>query len=236
MQADRSAFTKVEQAVRLSRYGGDCYAYCMLAAGHIDLVIETELKPYDVMALIPIIAGAGGIVTTWEDGPPQNGGRIVAAGDKRVHAAGARNPQSADLKYQKIGVPGTKASNAAQNWPRNRSCSISISCCAPGRSRMRAGAQAHGEFLDRRVSRRPASRPAATISIGWRILHREATARQGAPSRGRLRRVQVTVGQPMPSAGSASGSRRCAHNAPDRRSECCRRTAGADDAVLPPGT
>jgi len=85
--ADRQSFAKVEQAVRLSRYGGDCYAYCMLAAGHIDLVIETELKPYDVLALIPIIAGAGGVITTWENGSPTAGGRIVAAGDKRVHAA-----------------------------------------------------------------------------------------------------------------------------------------------------
>ena len=47
--------------MRLSRYGGDCYAYCMLAAGHVDLVIETELKPYDIIPLVPIIAGAGGI-------------------------------------------------------------------------------------------------------------------------------------------------------------------------------
>ncbi len=73
--------------MRLSRYGGDCYAYCMLAAGHIDLVIETGLKPYDMLALIPIIAGAGGVITTWEGGPPEAGGRIVAAGDTRVHAA-----------------------------------------------------------------------------------------------------------------------------------------------------
>jgi len=84
---DRATFGKVEAAVRLSRYGGDCYAYCMLAAGHIDLVIETELKPHDVIPLIPIIAGAGGIVTTWENGKPEAGGRIIAAGDKRVHAA-----------------------------------------------------------------------------------------------------------------------------------------------------
>ena len=61
--ADRAAFGRVEQAVRLTRYGGDCYSYCMLAAGHLDLVIETELKPYDIAALIPIITGAGGIVT-----------------------------------------------------------------------------------------------------------------------------------------------------------------------------
>jgi myo-inositol-1(or 4)-monophosphatase len=77
----------VEQAVRLSRYGGDCYAYCMLAAGQIDLVIETGLKPYDVLALVPIIIGAGGVVTTWENGSPTAGGRIIAAGDKRMHAA-----------------------------------------------------------------------------------------------------------------------------------------------------
>jgi histidinol-phosphatase len=85
-EADRAAFARVEKAVRLSRYGGDCYAYCMLAAGLVDLVIETELKPHDVAALIPIITGAGGIITTWENGPAQGGGRIVAAGDVRVHA------------------------------------------------------------------------------------------------------------------------------------------------------
>ena len=73
--------------MRLSRYGGDCYAYCMLAAGHVDLVIETGLKPYDVVPLVPIIAGAGGMITNWENGPRSAGGRIVAAGDKRVHAA-----------------------------------------------------------------------------------------------------------------------------------------------------
>ena len=49
--------------MRLTRYGGDCYSYCMLAAGHLDLVVETELKPYDIAALIPIITGAGGVVT-----------------------------------------------------------------------------------------------------------------------------------------------------------------------------
>jgi myo-inositol-1(or 4)-monophosphatase len=84
---DRASFARVEKLVRLSRYGGDCYAYCMLAAGHIDLVIETQLKPYDVLPLMPIIAGAGGVITTWEGNDPHSGGRIVAAGDKRVHAA-----------------------------------------------------------------------------------------------------------------------------------------------------
>jgi myo-inositol-1(or 4)-monophosphatase len=85
--ADRAAFNRVEEAVRLTRYGGDCYSYCMLAAGHLDLVVETELKPYDIAALIPIITGAGGIVTTWDGKPAQGGGRIIAAGDPRVHEA-----------------------------------------------------------------------------------------------------------------------------------------------------
>ena len=66
---DRAAFGKLEDRVKLSRYGGDCYAYCMLAAGLIDLIIETEIKPYDIVAIIPIVTGAGGIVTTWDNGP-----------------------------------------------------------------------------------------------------------------------------------------------------------------------
>jgi myo-inositol-1(or 4)-monophosphatase len=84
---DRESFGRVEDLVRLSRYGGDCYAYCMVAAGHIDLVIETELKPYDILPLLPIVTGAGGVITSWEGGAPYAGGRVIAAGDKRVHAA-----------------------------------------------------------------------------------------------------------------------------------------------------
>ena len=80
------AYDRVESAARLARYGCDCYAYCMLAAGHIDLVVESGLKPYDIAALIPIIEGAGGIVTGWDGGSAAHGGRIVAAGDRRVHA------------------------------------------------------------------------------------------------------------------------------------------------------
>jgi len=89
-EADRAAFVRVESQVKLSRYGGDCYAYCMLAAGLIDLIVETEIKPHDIVPLIPIIIGAGGIVTTWENEPAQNGGRIVVAGDARVHEAALR--------------------------------------------------------------------------------------------------------------------------------------------------
>jgi myo-inositol-1(or 4)-monophosphatase len=87
---DRAAFDRVENEVRLSRYGGDCYAYCMLASGHVDLVIEAGLKSYDIAALVPIITGAGGVVTTWAGEPAHKGGRIVAAGDRRVHEAALR--------------------------------------------------------------------------------------------------------------------------------------------------
>jgi len=82
----KGLFEQVEARCRTYRYGADCYAYCMLAAGHVDLVVEAGLKPYDIAALVPIIEGAGGIVTTWDGGPASGGGRIVAAGDKRVHA------------------------------------------------------------------------------------------------------------------------------------------------------
>ena len=83
--AERKKFEKVEQAAQLSRYGGDCYAYCMVAAGYVDLVIEAGLNRYDVMPLIPIIEGAGGIITDWQGDNAANGGRIIAAGDKRTH-------------------------------------------------------------------------------------------------------------------------------------------------------
>ena len=88
MSADEHlAYARVEAAVRLPRFGGDCYSYCMLAAGHVDLVIEAGLKPYDIAPLIPIVKGAGGVVTTWAGGDAAKGGRVIAAGDPRVHAA-----------------------------------------------------------------------------------------------------------------------------------------------------
>ena len=84
---EHAAFARVQGSVRLPRFGGDCYSYCMLAAGHVDLVIEAGLKPYDIAPLIPIIQGAGGIVTTWDGDDAARGGRVIAAGDPRVHEA-----------------------------------------------------------------------------------------------------------------------------------------------------
>ncbi len=76
----------VLSAARHVRYGGDCYAFCMLAMGQVDLVLETGLQPYDIMALIPIIEAAGGVVTTFDGGRPEEGGDVIAAGDPSLHA------------------------------------------------------------------------------------------------------------------------------------------------------
>jgi myo-inositol-1(or 4)-monophosphatase len=83
--ADRATYARVESKVRLTRYGGDCYAYCALAGGFIDLVVETNLKPHDVVALAPIIEGAGGVISTWDGEDAAKGGRIIAAGDRAVY-------------------------------------------------------------------------------------------------------------------------------------------------------
>jgi myo-inositol-1(or 4)-monophosphatase len=83
--ADAKAFAELKARARMTRYGGDCYGYCLLAAGSIDLIVETGLKPFDIAPLVPIIEAAGGIVTAWDGGPAAGGGRIVAAGDRRLH-------------------------------------------------------------------------------------------------------------------------------------------------------
>lgn len=82
---EREAFREVASKARMRRYGGDCYSYCLLAAGFIDLVIESSLQPYDIQPLIPIIEAAGGIVTSWSGGSPYDGGQIIAAGDRELH-------------------------------------------------------------------------------------------------------------------------------------------------------
>jgi myo-inositol-1(or 4)-monophosphatase len=86
-ESERAPFLRVEKECRLSRYGGDCYAYGLLAMGFIDVIVEAGLKPWDVVAIIPIVEGAGGIVTDWKGGSAHQGGTILAAGDARVHQA-----------------------------------------------------------------------------------------------------------------------------------------------------
>ncbi len=84
---EKEAYERVEKSVRMARYGTDCYGYCMVAAGHADLVVETGLQAYDVAALIPIVEGAGGRFTDWQGGSAAKGGSVVAAGDRKLHGA-----------------------------------------------------------------------------------------------------------------------------------------------------
>ena len=81
-----AAFRRVAGQARLVRYGTDCYAYALIAAGQIDLVIEAGLQAYDVQAPIAVIEAAGGIVTDWQGGPVHEGGRVLAAANRTIHA------------------------------------------------------------------------------------------------------------------------------------------------------
>ncbi len=86
--ADAEAFARVRGAVRHALYGCDCYAYGLLASGHVDLIVEASLQPYDFAALVPVVEGAGGIMTDWAGETLSLGsdGRVVAAGDAAIHA------------------------------------------------------------------------------------------------------------------------------------------------------
>ena len=81
-----AAFQRVARQVQLTRYGMDCYAYALLAAGQIDLVIEAGLNAYDIQAPIAVIEAAGGIVTDWRGGPVHDGGQVLAAANTTLHA------------------------------------------------------------------------------------------------------------------------------------------------------
>jgi len=83
--AEQPCYDRVEARARLIRYGTDCYAYGIVAAGHGDLVVEAGMSTYDILALIPVIEGAGGVVTNWQGGPALDGGTVLACGDKNIH-------------------------------------------------------------------------------------------------------------------------------------------------------
>lgn len=83
---EEAAFRRVSAQTKLTRYGMDCYAYALLAAGHIDLVIEAGLNPYDIAAPQAVIEAAGGIVTNWQGGPVDESGQVIAAANTRLHA------------------------------------------------------------------------------------------------------------------------------------------------------
>ncbi|MGA7676091.1 MAG: histidinol-phosphatase [Rhizomicrobium sp.] len=85
-ESEQQIFRTLSQTCLLTRFGGDCYGYGLLAMGFVDLVVEARLKPWDIQALIPIVEAAGGVVTDWRGAPCPEGGRVIAAGDARVHA------------------------------------------------------------------------------------------------------------------------------------------------------
>ncbi len=85
--AELPRFAAVERKARHAVFGGDCYNYGLLAAGTVDLIVESGLKPHDFCALAPVVEQAGGIFTDWSGEPvgTGSGGDVVAAGDARVH-------------------------------------------------------------------------------------------------------------------------------------------------------
>ncbi|MEO8486933.1 MAG: histidinol-phosphatase [Betaproteobacteria bacterium] len=83
----QEGFARVRERARLTRYGGDCYAYCLLAMGMIDVVVESGLNAWDVQALMPIVESAGGTITAWNGGSCEEGGDVVACGDPSLASA-----------------------------------------------------------------------------------------------------------------------------------------------------
>ena len=82
-----AAFRRVAGRCRLTRYGMDCYAYALLAAGHVDLVVEAGLHAYDIAGPLALVEAAGGVVTAWDGGSALDGGTCVAAATPALHAA-----------------------------------------------------------------------------------------------------------------------------------------------------
>lgn len=84
-EAEREAFRGISERAKLTMLTGDCYNYCMLASGFVDVIVEATMFPWDVQALIPIVEGAGGVITAWDGGRPENAANVVACGDRRLH-------------------------------------------------------------------------------------------------------------------------------------------------------
>ncbi len=82
---EAEGFERVRHAARVARYGLDAYAYARLAAGGIDLVVESQLHPHDYQALIPVVRGAGGHIGDWEGGADFSAGRVIAAASERLY-------------------------------------------------------------------------------------------------------------------------------------------------------
>jgi histidinol phosphatase-like enzyme (inositol monophosphatase family) len=76
----QAAFQRLRTSATMTRYGGDCYFFAVMAAGHIDIAMDAGLQPYDIAPLLPIVAGAGGAYAEWTGGDPAKGGNVITAG------------------------------------------------------------------------------------------------------------------------------------------------------------
>jgi myo-inositol-1(or 4)-monophosphatase len=81
---EKGVLQRLSAATRMTRYGGDAYFFCVLAAGQTDLAMDARMAPYDIAPLMPIIQGAGGHVCTWQRGDAAKGGDVIAAGSRRL--------------------------------------------------------------------------------------------------------------------------------------------------------
>ena len=84
-QSEQAKYQQLAKAAQLNRTGGDCYLFALVAMGQIHVGLDGSLNPYDIQALIPIIRGAGGVITTWDGGNPSLGGHVVASANEALH-------------------------------------------------------------------------------------------------------------------------------------------------------
>lgn len=81
---DMRAFLRLKSKAQLTRYGGDSYFFCMVAAGHLDIALDANMMPYDIAPLLPIVHGAGGVSAEWRGGNPWEGGHVITAGSQAL--------------------------------------------------------------------------------------------------------------------------------------------------------
>lgn len=87
--SNAATYARLRESVKFVHYGGECYQYGILASGFIDIVVEGDMEPYDFMALVPVVEGAGGIATDWQGRPLglESDGSVLAAASEELHRA-----------------------------------------------------------------------------------------------------------------------------------------------------
>lgn len=92
---DLQTFDKLRLQCRMTRYGGDCYSYCLLAMGSVDIIVESGLQSYDIAPLVPIVQAAGGVITNWQGECAGEGGKIIAGATPALHELALKELKSA---------------------------------------------------------------------------------------------------------------------------------------------